>query len=132
MKTVKIVERNDDSVVIVENHLGTINISQQYLSTLIGGTVTNCFGVVDMNISNRKQGLMEIIPIFKNKGFIDKGVEVKYIRGKLYINLHISVMYGVNVSTVVKSIMDKVRYVVEEEAGVSVSNVNVYVDNIKV
>ena len=42
-----------------------------------------------------------------------------------------SVLYGVNVGTVVKSIINKVKYVMEESTGISVERVNVYVDEIK-
>ena len=41
------------------------------------------------------------------------------------------VLYGVNVGTVVKSIINKVKYVMEESTGISVERVNVYVDEIK-
>lgn len=49
-----------------------------------------------------------------------------------YIDLHISVMYGVNVSTIVKSIIHKVRFAVEDETGFTVDKVNVFVDAVKV
>ena len=35
----------------VQNNIGTITISQDYFTSLIGSTVTGCFGVVQMNIS---------------------------------------------------------------------------------
>ena len=62
----------------------------------------------------------------------EKGVTVKFKNGKLYIDLHITVMYGVNVSTIVKSIIHKVRYAVEEETEFSVEKVNVFVDSVKI
>lgn len=62
----------------------------------------------------------------------EKGVTVRYKNDKLYIDLHISVMYGVNVSTIVKSIIHKVRFAVEDETGFTVDKVNVFVDAVKV
>ena len=59
-------------------------------------------------------------------------VTVRYKNDKLYIDLHISVMYGVNVSTIVKSIIHKVRFAVEDETGFTVDKVNVFVDAVKV
>ena len=96
----------------VQNNIGTITISQDYFTSLIGSTVTGCFGVVQMNISSAKQTILAG-------------------RDKLVVDLHITVLYGVNVGTVVKSIINKVKYVMEESTGISVERVNVYVDEIK-
>ena len=41
-------------------------------------------------------------------------------------------MYGINVSTIVKSIIHKVRFAVEDETGIAVDKVNVFVDSVKV
>ena len=122
----------------IHNHLGAINYSKQFFYTLIGGTVTSCFGVVDMNAGDAKQTFLERVPIpfvkkFAEKNILsEKGVTVRYKNGKLYIDLHITVMYGVNVSTIVKSIVHKVRYAVEEETEFPVEKVNVYVDSVKI
>ena len=80
----------------------------------------------------------EILPLKFIKKFAEKtilsekGVTVRYKNDKLYIDLHISVMYGVNVSTIVKSIIHKVRFAVEDETGFTVDKVNVFVDAVKV
>ena len=125
-------------MVSINNHLGTINYTKQFFYTLIGGTVSNCFGIVDMNAGDVKQTFIEKVPIpfikkFAEKTILsEKGVTVRFKNGKLYIDLHITVMYGVNVSTIVKSIIHKVRYAVEEETEFSVEKVNVFVDSVKI
>ncbi len=50
------------------------------------------------------------------------------MNGELIIELHISVSYGVNINTIVESIVNKVRYTVEEATDLKVSKVNVYID----
>ena len=112
----------------VQNNIGTIIISQDYLTALIGSTVTGCFGVVQMNISSAKQTLMAAL--VKRRSF-ERGINVRAGKDKLVVDLHITVLYGVNVGTVVKSIINKVKYVMEESTGISVERVNVYVDEIK-
>ncbi|MGN0688665.1 MAG: Asp23/Gls24 family envelope stress response protein [Oscillospiraceae bacterium] len=114
----------------VKNHIGEITISQEYLMSLISSTVTNCFGVVHMNVSTPGQTLAAALPFGKRKSSC--GVTVRAGRDKLVIELHITVMYGINVSAVVKSIMNKVRYTVEESTGITVERVNVYVESLKV
>lgn len=112
----------------VENHLGTIDISNSYLTTLIGHTVTSCFGVVQMNPYGAKQGILSVI---KKHNDINKGVIIKQSRNKIVIDLHITVSYGVNISAIVDSIVKKVRYTVEQETDIDVSKVNVFVDGMK-
>ncbi|MEG1448365.1 MAG: Asp23/Gls24 family envelope stress response protein, partial [Oscillospiraceae bacterium] len=62
----------------------------------------------------------------------DKGVKIKYTSNGLVIDLNIAVTYGVNITTIVRSIINKVRYVVEEQTGFTVNKVNVFVDTMKV
>ena len=91
-------------MITINNHLGTITYSKQFFYSLIGGTVTNCFGIVGMNAGDAKQTFVEKVPLKFIKKFAEKtilsekGVTVRYKNDKLYIDLHISVMYGVNVS----------------------------------
>ena len=39
------------------------------------------------------------------------------------------VLYGINVSAIVKSIMNKVRYAVSQAVGLQVAKINVFVDD---
>ena len=61
----------------------------------------------------------------------DKGVTVRTVAGGLVCDLHIAVTYGVNIAAIVKSIVNKVRYTVEEATGLQVAKVNVFVDDMK-
>jgi len=54
-------------------------------------------------------------------------VTPKQLCAALIIELHISVSYGVNISAIVESIVNKVRYTVEEATDLKVSKVNVYI-----
>ena len=114
----------------VQNNIGTITISQDYFTSLIGSTVTGCIGVVQMNISSAKQTILAALHFVKKKSY-ERGISVRAGHDKLVVDLHITVLYGVNVGTVVKSIINKVKYVMEESTGISVERVNVYVDEIK-
>lgn len=114
-------------MISIEKSVGCIEISKEYFSRLIGFTALECFGVSDMVPSSPSQ---EVRAFFR-KNDIDRGVKVKSVNGKLYIDLHIEVSYGINISAIVKSIVNKVRYVVEETTGLQVEKVNVYVDSMK-
>ena len=62
--------------------------------------------------------------------FPEKGVRVTGKGGKLYIELHIVVSYGVNVSSAAQSISHRVRDEVELATGLQVARVTVAVDDI--
>ena len=111
-----------------ENHLGAIEISQDYFANLVGHAASECFGVAGMVESTASQGLRYIL---KKDEAQDKGVKVRTVAGGLVIDLHIAVTYGVNISAIVKSIMHKVSYTVEDVTGIQVDHVNVFVDGMR-
>ncbi len=112
----------------IENHLGTICISQEYFTNLVGHTTTGCFGVSGMAVSNTPQKLTSK---FSKRENPNKGVRVRSVGDRLYIDIHIIVIFGMNISAIVKSIVNKVKYAVEEATGFEVAKVNVYVDSMK-
>lgn len=111
-----------------ENHLGMIDISQDFIVDLVGGTVTSCFGVAGMAVTGTQKGLLGL---FHSKDALDKGVKVRVVGEELIIDFHIIVLYGTNISAIVKSIMNKVTYCVEEITGLRVAKVNVFIDGMK-
>ncbi|MBD5112258.1 MAG: Asp23/Gls24 family envelope stress response protein [Ruminococcaceae bacterium] len=118
-------------MVSLQNHVGKILISPEYFTKLIGNTVTKCFGVISMNVTGIRETLKAAMPLKKKHDSV-RGVKVRFVKDKLLIDLHISLMYGVNMNAVVRSIINKVGYTVEQSTGLSVEKVNVYVDSIRV
>lgn len=117
-----------DHMIRIENHLGTIEISQEYFAYLIGNAASSCYGVAGMVKSGTRQGLRSV---FSRRSFADEGIRVRSENDKLIVDLHIAVIYGMNISAIAKSIVNKVRYTVEEATGLTVKKVNVYVDGMK-
>lgn len=116
----------------LENPNGYIEITNNYFANLVGRAAQSCFGVTGMVSSNPYQNLKSAIKskVSREREYdnYDQGVSVKSINGKLTIELHISVSYGVNINAIVESIVNKVRYTVEEATDLKVSEVNVYID----
>lgn len=112
-----------------ENALGKIELSEQYFSQLLGDVVPTCFGVAGMADSGFSQHIRSFF--HKTKYYLDRGVNVVMENDGLVVELHIVVTYGVNISTVVESIVNKVRYTIEDATGLSVKEVNVFVDSMK-
>ncbi len=112
----------------IDNHLGSIEVSQEYFSYLIGHAVSSCYGVAGMVKSGTRQGLRSL---FSKRTFADEGIRVRSEGEKLVVDLHICVIYGMNIAEISKSIVNKVRYTIEEATGLAVKKVNVYIDGMK-
>lgn len=112
----------------IENPMGYIEISNDYFSKLVGSAASSCFGVAGMSASGTVQGIRTLIG---GNEMIDRGVHIRNRDGKLEVDLHIIVTYGVNISAIVKSIVNKVSYTVEDATGLVVNRVNVFVDGMK-
>ncbi len=110
-----------------ETRLGKIDISEGYLSKLIGHEVTSCFGVVGMVAKNTQQ---KIFNKFSKNDSIDTGIRVSGKEGFVKVEIHIAVLYGMNINAIAASITEKVKYVVKEKTGVTVNKVVVKVDGI--
>ena len=99
-------------MIAYETRLGKINLSEAYLSKLIGNEVVSCFGVVGMVPSNSKQ---KIFSKLSKEEQVDTGIRVIGDSDNLAVELHIIVTYGMNINEIAKSIVHKVKYVVKEK-----------------
>lgn len=112
----------------LKNPNGFIEVTNNYFANLVGRAAQSCFGVTGMVNSNAYQSIKSVLKNKSAKENLDQGVTVKSINEDLIIELHISVSYGVNISAIVESIVNKVRYTVEEATDLKVSKVNVHID----
>jgi uncharacterized alkaline shock family protein YloU len=120
--------KKDGAVMIsYETSLGTVEITSGYFSDLVGSAASSCFGVVEMSDSDAVDSVRTLLG---RKAGNNRGVRVKNVGGKLFIELHIVVLYGVNISAIVKSIIHKVKYTVEKSTGLCVGKVSVFVDKV--
>lgn len=108
------------------NTNGKVSMSGAYFAALISGAVQSGFGVAGM----QAHGTRDSIRSFLQKDFAEKGVRVYEEEGKLMIELHIKISYGLNIAEAVRSTTHRVKYVVEEATGLSVKNIKVSVDDI--
>ncbi len=108
---------------------GDINISKEAITSLAGGVVSECYGVVGMASQKMlKDGLAELL---KKENYA-KGVIVTEKDGMLDLDLYIIVSHGVKISEVVNEVQKKVKYVLEQSLDIEIHAVNVYVQGVKV
>ena len=115
-------------MIAYETRFGTIGLSNEYFSKLIGRAVTSCFGVVGMVPHGGKQ---KVLGLISKKDRLDTGVVVKGDASSVTVDLHIVVSYGMNINSIAKSITHKVKYTVYEATGIKVTKVTIRVDGIK-
>lgn len=110
----------------IENHIGSISVSENYITEIVRHAVCDCFGVAD--VCNTNTFRSAVSSITKGKLFRRKGVIIRKDDDGIIIDLHIKVSYGTNIKAVVDSIIHKVSFTIEETIGINVGSVNVFVD----
>ena len=112
-----------------ENEKGSVNVSTNVYTDIVGTAATNCFGVKGMAARSLTDGVYHLL----RKESVGKGVRVHFHEdGSISIDLHIMVDYGVNLNAVGASIISEVRYVVTKHTGTEVRAVNVYIDSMMI
>ena len=112
----------------IENEFGKIVISKEAIAKIAGLTAMECYGVIGMASRNIKEGIVKLLGIES----LTRGIEVSFQEEKLDITLHIIVSYGTNISVIGESIMNTVKYKVEQLAGIPVNEVKLMVEGIRV
>ncbi len=107
--------------------LGTLSYTGDYFASLVGEAAKSCYGVAGMATGGMTDSVKTLV---LGSDFPEKGVRVTQQDQKLFIELHIAVSFGVNVSTAAQSITHRVRDEVEAATGLKVARVTVAVDDI--
>ena len=108
--------------------LGDVSFSAEYFSTLVGEATKQCYGVAAMAPRDLTDAVKSMVR--RGTDYSEKGVCVTQEEGRLVIELHIAVSYGLNISTAARSISHRVKDEVEQATGLKVSRVIVSVDDV--
>ena len=112
-----------------KNELGTIGVDNEVIARIAGTVAMECYGVVGMAARNIKDGLVGLLKIES----LTKGVRLQtHEEGDLIIDLHIIVEYGTNIVAIAQTLMDNIRYKVEESVGIKVREVNISIEGVRV
>ena len=114
-------------MITIETSRGKIYITNGYFAKLIGDAASSCYGVAGMV----SKGSQRVTELFSRKAPPEKGIRVRGNAKSIKVDLHITVIYGLNINAIAKSIVHKVTYVVEEATGIKVDNVLVHIDGLK-
>ena len=107
--------------------LGNVSFTDGYFSTLVGEATKQCHGVAAMAPRDMTDAVKSMV---YGSDYPEKGVRVTQQNGRLVIELHIAVSYGLNISTAARSISHRVKDEVEQATGLKVARVVVSVDDV--
>ena len=107
--------------------LGDVSFTSGYFSTLVGEATKQCYGVAGMAPRDMTDAVKSMV---YGSDYPEKGVRVTQQNGRLVIELHIAVSYGLNISTAARSISHRVKDEVEQATGLKVARVVVSVDDV--
>ncbi len=110
----------------MNTHMGNIYIDGEVIAQYAGSVATESFGVVGMAGVNVKDGIVSLL----KKDNITKGIAVTMKNGKLTLDFHIIVSYGVSIMA--DNLISSVKYKVEEFTGFEIEKVNIYVEGVRV
>ena len=112
----------------IKNEYGEISIDNEVIARIAGLAAMDAYGVVGMAAKNVKDGLVQLLKMES----LSKGVRLTINEDSISIDLHIIVEYGTNIAAIADSLMSNVKYRVEENVGVHVERVNIFVEDIRV
>jgi uncharacterized alkaline shock family protein YloU len=111
-----------------ETRLGRIEVSPAAIEGLAAAAVLECYGVVGMSRPALYSGLAQVLQAEHRR----RGVQVRVVDQRIVIDLHVVLEYGVRISEVAHNIMENVKFRVERALGVSIDEVNVHVQGLRV
>ncbi|SHG96327.1 Uncharacterized conserved protein YloU, alkaline shock protein (Asp23) family [Anaerosphaera aminiphila DSM 21120] len=106
---------------------GNIIIENTVLAHIAGMSAMESYGIVGMASKNATDGILEILK-FDN---LSKGIKVGTEEGQINIQLHVVLEYGVKISVVGENIIDRVKFNIENLTGLTVNNIEVLVEGIR-
>ena len=109
--------------------LGKITIADDLISNIAGYAAVENYGIVGMNAKTTSDSLVELFGIDNLK----RGVKVTLASANVVdIDLYVTLEYGVSLPAVAENTKSNVKYRVEEMTGLTVRQVNIHVESIRV
>lgn len=110
------------------NEYGKILIGDQAVTAIAGQAALECYGLVGMAAQKLQDGIGQLL----RRDSLGRGIVVNSKDGRLIIDVYIIVGYGTKISEIAQNAMEKVRYNVEQLTGLSVAEVNIIVQGVRV
>ncbi|MEA3336464.1 MAG: Asp23/Gls24 family envelope stress response protein [Chloroflexota bacterium] len=110
-----------------DENLGRIEVSPSAIATLVAEAVQECYGVVGMSSRNIITGLTGSL----QRG-ARRGITVQRGEDGIVVDIYVIVEYGTRITEVAAGVMRRVRFTLENVAGLPIEAINVHVQGLRV
>lgn len=114
-----------DNYISYKEGNGSINISEEVISTMVRTAITEIDGVASISNTVGSE-LAELIGIKSTS----KGIKVEIVDDTIKVDAVILVKYGCNIINVAKNVQDSVTETVQSVTGIEKAQVNVHVSGV--
>ena len=114
--------------ILVKSEYGEVSVNNSVIAMIAGEAANKCYGVVGMAARGKKDGIVNLL----KPDNMTKGIGVSVEDSGVVIDMHIVVEFGVNIKVICDSIMNNVKYKVEEFTGLKIERINIYVEGVRV
>src|SRR5256714_2754188 len=105
---------------------GRIEVFPAVVGAIAGHAAIECYGVMGMAARGLRDGVATLL----RRETLHRGVEGREIEGQLSIDVYVVVQYGVRITEVAHNLKSAVRFEVVRTHGLSLSEVNVFVQGV--
>ncbi len=113
----------------IRNELGKIVMPEDLVAAIAGYAAGENYGIVGMSAKKASDTFIELI----KKDNLKRGIKVTSVGdAEVDIDLFVTLEYGVSLPAVAQNARDNVRYRIQEMTGLTVRNVNIHVESIRV
>ncbi len=113
----------------LRSELGAVHVTEECIAVMAGSAAMECYGLVGM--ASRRQlrdGIAELL----GKENWQRGVIIRRENGELHIDLYIIVGYGTKISEVAHNIQSRLKYVLNDVAGLGIDHIHIFVEDVMV
>lgn len=111
-----------DNYITCRETKGSINISEEVISSLVRAAIVEVEGVAGLSNTAGAE-IAELIGIKT----LTKGVKVRFVDGVIIVDAIITVCYGRNIVNIAKNVQEKVQILLISTTGIEKAQVNVHV-----
>lgn len=110
-----------------EANLGSVHVSPTAIASIASQALLTSYGVVGMASKTAIGDLAATLTRDPHHG-----IDVHYKQGQLNIDVYVIVQHGTRIASVAGSVINAVRFQVEKATSISVQQVNVYVQGLRI
>ncbi len=112
----------------IDTSLGKISIDNEAIAGYAGGAAVECMGIVGMAAVSMKDGWGTLL----KKESLTRGIIVNRKGNHVSLDMHVIAAYGSNILAIGSNLMENVTYAIEEHTGLTVDDIRVFVDGVRV